>query len=310
MISRRTARLIAELYVQSFKKFIHSSSYWEFEVNTQRLYDFLFDHGYDSWFCNSAVRSKTIEHLKSFLMKLHTGESLWVPNTQNWSWENAQKMGQAYLHKLAQDILNYWTAEGRTCKPDDQGQDRLHHLGASLQLDGYGFANRVLLKSETEVLEVREESGVIQSLYSELALANKEIAFHHLKLAEEHYMNSKWDDSISNSRKFLECVFLEVAAAHSLRIKKTQLSASAHTHPVEVRKYFEEESLLTQTEVKALAADYKLLSETGSHPYMAQNDQARLLRQLSLVLSQFVMLRLKGCLERPQITVSEWSSLD
>jgi len=39
------------------------------------------------------------------------------------------------------------------------------------------------------------------------------------------------------------------------------------------------------------------LSETGAHPYMAESDQARLLRQLSLTLSQFVLLRLEAALK-------------
>jgi hypothetical protein len=45
---------------------------------------------------------------------------------------------------------------------------------------------------------------------------------------------------------------------------------------------------------EALAKVYGLLSHTGGHPYMAQNDQARLLRHLALTFSQFAMLRLRG----------------
>ena len=37
---------------------------------------------------------------------------------------------------------------------------------------------------------------------------------------------------------------------------------------------------------------------TGSHPYIAQQDQARLLRQLALVLSQFILLRYQGYLNQ------------
>ncbi|MBI5569888.1 MAG: hypothetical protein HY914_08085 [Desulfomonile tiedjei] len=310
MMSRRTARFIAELYMQTFRKFIRYSSSWEYELNTQHLYDFLFDNGYNAWFCNSASRSGSLENLKNFIMKLHTGESLWVPNTQNWSWDNAQRIGQTYLRKLAQDILGFWTTEGRTYRPDDQGQNRLQTLWGSLQLDGYGYSRQLLLAPETDVLETKEETGVIRTLYSELGLASKDTAFHHLELAEEHFLNSRWDDSISNSRKFLECVLQEVASVHSLRIKRVSLPEAACTRPVKIREYLKDEQLLTKKETDALAANYGLLSETGSHPYMAQNDQARLLRQISLILAQFVMLRLKGCLEKPQITVSEWSSLD
>jgi hypothetical protein len=39
---------------------------------------------------------------------------------------------------------------------------------------------------------------------------------------------------------------------------------------------------------------YGLLSHTGAHPYMAENDQARLLRHLALLFAHFAMLRLQG----------------
>jgi hypothetical protein len=52
--------------------------------------------------------------------------------------------------------------------------------------------------------------------------------------------------------------------------------------------------LLESKEKKVISSVYALLSNTGSHPYMADNDEARLLRHLSLTLSQFVMLRLQG----------------
>ena len=310
MISRRTARLIAELYVRSFRKYVQHSSCVDWKLNAQRLYDFLFDNGYDAWFCNSTSRSGTLENLKTFIMKLHTGESFWTPNTQNWSWENSQKLGQTYLHKLAEDILVFWTTEGRTYRPDNQSDNKLQWLWSSLQLDGYTYSGQLLLIPETDVLETKEETGVLHALYSELGLASKETAFHHLDLAEEHFLCSRWDDSISNSRKFLECVLQEVASAYSVRIRKAKLPESIYTRPVKIRQYLENENLLTKKEVEALAANYRLLSETGSHPHMAQNDQARLLRQISLILSQFVMIRLKGCLGKPQVTVSEWSSLD
>jgi len=63
---------------------------------------------------------------------------------------------------------------------------------------------------------------------------------------------------------------------------------------VRIREYLERAGLLEAKETKAIAAVYGLLSETGAHPYMAQNEQARLMRHLALTFSQFVMLRLKG----------------
>jgi hypothetical protein len=55
-----------------------------------------------------------------------------------------------------------------------------------------------------------------------------------------------------------------------------------------------DEGLLDEDEMQALAKVYGVLSGKGSHPYMAADDQARLLRHMALVFSQFALLRLDG----------------
>jgi hypothetical protein len=154
--------------------------------------------------------------------------------------------------------------------------------------------------SESDVLETKEEMGILQSLYTNLQLGDKDTAFHHLKLSEEHYLAHRWDDSISNSRKLLECVLRDIAILFSQKVKNISLSESIYSRPVQVRDYLSKEGLLEVKEKEAVASVYGLLSETGSHPYMAQNDQARLLRHLALTFSQFVMLRLQGQLKQMQ----------
>jgi hypothetical protein len=130
-----------------------------------------------------------------------------------------------------------------------------------------------------------------------LNLGNRDIAFRDLQLSDEHYMNARWEDSIANSRKFLECVMAQVAAGHSRAICKVDLAEKTLEKPLEVRDYLEKQGMLDAKEKEAFAKVYGLLSHTGSHPNMAAKDQARLLRQLSLTLAQFVMLRLQGALK-------------
>ena len=123
-------------------------------------------------------------------------------------------------------------------------------------------------------------------------------AFHFLKLSEEHFMNNKWEDSIANSRKYFECVLQEVASLHSKVIRKVELPSSTYEKPVRVREYLERENLLEKKEKEVVSSIYGLLSETGAHPYMAEADQARLLRHLTLTIAQFVMLRLNGMISQ------------
>lgn len=302
MIGRRSARYIAELYQQTFRDYHSGSSDrtsqrrdFYYTIDGKDFYDFLFDNDYAAYFCNDAKAlhgSRETRNLKEFVMRLHTGESL-VRATSDWTWQQREKLGQRYLKDLAEDILNHWEPRTGEYKYSDR-VPAIEGLTKSLELDGYEYKDSQLLASEIDVLDVEEETGALQSLYTSLSLQNSDTAFHHLRLSEEHYLAGRWDDSISNSRKFFECVLQEVAALHSNLIHKVALSDPMYSRPVRVREYLEKEGLLETKEKEAVSSVYGLLSHAGGHPYMARNDQARLLRHLALTFSQFAMLRLKG----------------
>lgn len=295
MISRKTASTLADSIANKFFQHISGSRFSKYRVDTEHLYDFLYEHNYEAWFCNLAssmddsgeTRTAGTRKLKEFVMKLHTGESL-VSGTLQWTWEQRASLGQQYIHNLAQDML----ANAKTDSEEEQ------ELRRALEIDGYIFVKGKLLAPEAEVLNVVEEVGLLQSLYNSLSLANSETAFHHLALSEDHYKSGRWDDSISNSRKFLESVLQEVATSYSLVTTKRPISPDVYSKPVLVRKYLTDNGLLDTKEKEAVASIYGLLSEKGSHPYMAHNDQARLLRNLALTISQFVMLRLRGSISQ------------
>ena len=154
------------------------------------------------------------------------------------------------------------------------------------------------MSSEENILDAEEETNIIKELYKSLNLDNQNIVFHHLELSEKHYIDKKWDDSISNARKFLECILMEIASSYSKTMKKVQLSNDIYTSAQKVREFLESEKVLETKEKKAISEIYGLLSKTGGHPYIAESDQARLLRNLALTISQFIMLRYDGILKK------------
>lgn len=253
------------------------------------MYDFLFERDYESWFCNLARQNgnsvASTRPLYDFILGLHTGESI-ASATPSLGWPSKRELGQRLLVKLASDIL----AASKQDPTSDFTKAR-DSLGASLELDGYKFKDSQLVESETGVLDVEEVADSLTRLYGELNLANSEIALNHLKLSEEHYLAKRWGDCISNSRNFLEGVLQEIAANHSLKFRHMALATDKFGRAAEVRNYLEAEGLIEPKEKQTISAIYGLLSNTGSHPYMAESEQARLLRQLALVLSEFVMLR-------------------
>jgi len=293
MISRRTTRLLTNLFTDPFKKYQsrYGESWYSMHKSEADVYDFLYQNDYPAWFCNAARDAasncyESIRPFEDFVLKIHTGESL-EPYTLSWTWPQREKLGQELLRDLAEDV-------SKLSKDRGYVKDGLTELVRSLELDGYIFRGDTLLTPEEGVLDAREQGGVLEGLYTELRLQNAETIFHHLELSEQHYLAKRWDDSISNSRKFLEGVLQEVSANHHLAVYGSGIGQEIYSRPVRVRDYLESSGLLEPKEKAALSSSYGLLSETGAHPYMAENDQARLLRHLALTFSQFALLRLKG----------------
>jgi hypothetical protein len=157
MISRGTAKLIAKLVastLRSFQPTMHGLYYYN-DDNT--VYDFFFDKEYPAWLCNAARKSCSTSSTRpftEFLMKLHTGETLFNA-TDGWSWDQREKLGQQYLQDLAEDILQHSNAF----------EDDVKECRSSLELDGFTCKGNRLLAPESDVLDTKEEAGVLESLY-------------------------------------------------------------------------------------------------------------------------------------------------
>ncbi|HKP55060.1 MAG TPA: hypothetical protein VJ183_20695 [Chloroflexia bacterium] len=270
--------------------------YQNYGMYSHKLRKFLFEHNYPEWFSDELTGAHSTQDAENFIMQLHTGKSVTEPsNYYPVPDETLQRQGQEILLKLAQDLLKYWK-EGLDGKGLMKVGPAVSALQSGLELDGYLFRNGQLLAPEEEVLDTEETAGVLEALYGSLGLEMGNIALNHLSMSEQHYQAGRWTDCITNSRNFLEAVLREVAAKHSKVVKNQPLSDDTYKRPVRVREYLRDEKLIDEDEMQALAKVYGLLSGKGSHPYMAENDQARLLRNLALLLSQFVMLRFDSLL--------------
>lgn len=293
MISRAASRQLSEIYADLFVtrgKTLYGDRIYVLDY--ERFYDYLYERDYDAWFLNSFKYISRHRYFEESIMKIHTGESLSV-GTPNWTRKQREKLGQRYLKDLAEDLLEF-------CEVHKFGTNTnmlVDKLKSRLELDGYIWKNKKLLFSESDVLDTEEEKGILEVLIKESNLDNQNTMLHHLQLSEEHYLNEKWDDSISNSRKFFESILQEVTAKHNMVEKSKKLPKSIYSNPKDVRGYLKDSNLIEKKEMEAIASTYGLLSGTGGHPYIAEQDQARLLRHLALTFCQFVLLRFKGFLK-------------
>jgi len=298
MISRRAAMAIANAYTNKFSYRSYSSySGSEEKVYRESFYDYLYEYGYEAGFCNMVKKIYAIRSLKEWLLMIHTGESF-ISATPNWPWDKRRELGQVYLKNLARDFIVWY--RGQTDRRTvDQYKGVYEGMIRRLEIDGYVFQDGELRQTEVEVLDVEAETGLLESLHTKLGLPDRQQTFEFLKLAEDHYIAGRWSDCIGNARKFFEAILQQVANKHSATTKGVGLPASTLQRPVAIRDYIETETLLEKKEREAVDKIYGLLSQTGGHPYMAEQDQARLLRQICLTMTQFIMLRLEGALGTP-----------
>lgn len=202
MLSRQTALAIASAYTNRFSSTSRvSRGHPTEEVYREELYDFLFEQEYEAWFCNLAKKHFRIRPLLEWIMKIHTGESLYEA-TKDWTWEQRRMLGQRFLRDLARDHLRWFEAErGESFFDRDYAEDATILL-RRLELDGYVLKDSELLQQQDDVLDVEKERGILQSLFTAAKLERAGDAFEFLRLAEEHFVASRWSDSISNVRKF------------------------------------------------------------------------------------------------------------
>lgn len=287
MISRRTTLTLGELYSESFTIPRTGS------ILKGKLHDYVYEREYQPFFCNLVQRLIYKSELKEFVLRLHTGETISAA-TPDSTWEERMEIGQRYLFSLAQDYLRWFTSDDIVPEIRNTQGGRVEELVRRLEMDGYIFDAGILRQSEAGILDVQEERGILREMHMSLNLPDPEGTFAFLKSSEDHYVAGRWSDAIIHARKFHELIMRQVAEILFEGVPQGEAKTPSLDHAADVRKHLEKMDLLEEKERKVFETIYGLLSHTGGHPYMAERDQARLLRQLALTITQFILLRLRG----------------
>lgn len=297
MISRKSSSLLALVYNTIFSYRSRSGGVTTHVLKKECLYDFLYDENYEAWFLNEINGFRKYgrpRELREFIMRLHTGESLASGLLPRWTLEEREELGQRYLKNLSEDIMK---AFEEPIEPGPVARSAVRQLKSQLELDGYVYSEGILYPTESSVINEIEEQSYLEKLVDDVSLADPKTIRHHIELAVQHYLDGNWDDSIGNSRKFMESIFSQVADGTSMRKSGKNLNEAELKKPFRVREFLEQEGLIEKKEKEAISKVYGLLSTTGGHPYIAEKDQARLMRHLALTFSQFVLLRYQGFME-------------
>lgn len=300
-ISRRTSINLAKVYAEIFARpHYRIDDLVGVFISQTELYDFFFQNGADHLFLECVEQFTEARQLELFIMHFHDGRSVQAVTDDSTTLRSQHALeveGQAWLFKLTRWALKYISETVENTRDDDV-YERYHlclqSLVRSVELDGYTWEQGRIIELESDILEAKEERGLIRQLFSSLSLGSYPILDKDLTSSEEHYLNGKWDDCISNARQVLDLIIQELAKDAVKTLGSVALPEKDFRRAAAVREHLEKIGLVSTDEMKAIKEAYAFMSNTGSHPYIAAQDEARLARRMALVYCEFLLLRYRG----------------
>lgn len=299
MISRKTARVLADVYVALFEEPDGGSSgspsgrQRQEPLKLREFGDFLYERNWQPWVLGEVRALDGTDQLRDWIMDLHTGQSLAsfpdpLPPAQR------PEVGQMLLKQLARDALAW--PDGPDSHLSESAQERLARMRGLLELDGYTWRDGDLYYSEADDLEIEGEPGILDALMRELGLHKREILERHLERSEGYYLEGEWAESLGHSRKFLEAVLREVATQHHMATTGRPLDPPVYSRPKEVLGYLQDQGMIEPDENETLSCISDLLSAKDTNPFTSGRDRARFSRYLALTFAHLALLRLQGAL--------------
>lgn len=158
-----------------------------------------------------------------------------------------------------------------------------------MRIDGYIYEKEKLYEINTDV---DDKANLIKSKFKKYGFNNETEFDVFYANMNEHFENSKWEDSIHNSRKLYEIVLKECAIYYSKNIAKDNEKLS-NAKPIDVRLYLEKNNYFSEDESNIIQYYYKYLSNIGSHPKLALEEQADFSRVMSINTILYAINRLE-----------------
>jgi hypothetical protein len=285
-----------------------------FERRPDALSDFLFENGYSEGLSRALTHAAMQYQLKDAFVDAYrnrhkhgTGDAefddMFRDRDRALS-SAAERALCSVFPRLAKDMLNSLSAIRRqfgaaASVPADvlvelnsMPCQLIDELQRSLELDGYEYDGTRLRRPDS-VVDAAGEAGYLEALYMSLGLGDADVTFHFLRGADGDYLAGKYENAIGNSRQFLENTLIQIAIAAG---GANELGPKREA--VRVREVLADKGILDTAEKEFFAKAYGMLSNRGSHPRIAERDEALFWHKQALILTQFALLRYKTTIPR------------
>jgi hypothetical protein len=163
---------------------------------------------------------------------------------------------------------------------------------ASLREDGFDFIGGKVIPAEIKAVDLKTEDAYLIALIRTIALPNMEEIQHHHDESEKAFADGRWGSASSEARNSL------IATLRGLReVATTRGQIPPYKQPGKdgpLIEDFRAIGLFTDAEKNAVMHVWVLLSHSGPHVGIKEQDTARLSRLLAIGMTEWIALKFEG----------------
>jgi hypothetical protein len=288
MISQKTVRKLDAVLRRLFIRPPQTAPLWTW----RQFRDALYEHGFDVHLLTYVEQSYRGDP-SIFLPLIHDGTipafvyrndgfGQPVPN------DGDRRIGQAMLAAMiqvvipvAESIPNHVTHPLPSALSDE--------VITSLREDGLDFIGGKIVPAKMKAVDLEKEDEYLIALIRSIKLPNMDEIQHHHDESDKAFANGGWGPASSEARNFL------VATLRGLReVATTQGNVPVYKQPGKdgpLIEDFKTIGLFTDEEKNAVMNVWVLLSHSGPHVGVKEEDSARLSRLLAIGMTEWIALK-------------------
>lgn len=284
MISQRTVGRLQRLLEFLFRKDPRFGQLWSWQKLKLALYEENVDINWLNY-----ISEEYLGYPYKFLPLIHDGTiPAYVTRNDGWGQPAPNKQDVVFGQVLIALIVQVTATRVAGLQEIAGPQELTDEVLAGLKLDGYELIAGKVTSAGVPGVDVKAEEDYLLSHIRRIGPANLEEIRHHYDEAVETFVNRNWGSTSSENRNFF------IALLRGLRELATTKGVPAYKQPGQdgpLIRDFQAIGMLTEQEMEAVRNVWVLLSHSGPHVGIKEEESALLGRILVLGMTRWVCLK-------------------
>lgn len=230
---------------------------------------------------------------RTFLPFIHDGTiPAWVYRNDGFGQPRPEKQDRIVGARIITSMIRVAVLKAQSIP--DHVQDPLpsqlaSDLVASLRDDGFDFIAGKVVLAGSKAVELQKEDEYLVAKIRDVKLPNIDEVQHHHQESEKAFANRGWGAAASEARNFLVATLRGLREVATTRGKLAAFKQPGKDGPL--IEDFKHIGLFTEDEKNAVMHAWVLLSHSGPHVGIQEEDSARLSRLLAIGITEWVVLK-------------------